>query len=152
MSEKSCALTGHRFLPKDFDENRLSEELKMLIGTGYTYFYCGMAEGFDLCALKVLVALKDTYPIKVEACVPYKGQENYFSAEMKKLYRELILKCDETTVFFDHYTEGSFLIRNRYMVDKADCVYSYCTRNTGGTAYTVRYAESKGKTVVRALL
>ncbi len=152
MSEKACALTGHRVLPADFNEKQLSKELEDLIKEGYTYFYCGMAEGFDLIALKILLSLKETYPIKIEACVPYTGQENYFSAEMKRLYRELILKCDEQTVFFQHYTEGSFLLRNRYMVDKSDCVYSYCTRSTGGTAYTVRYAESKGKTVIRALL
>ena len=102
--------------------------------------------------MKILVSFKKTYPVKIEACVPYKGQENYFSAQMKTLYRELILQCDETTVFFDRYTDGSFLIRNRYMVDKADIVFSYCTRNTGGTAYTLRYAESKGKKVIHALL
>ena len=147
-----CALTGHRVLPKDFDENRLLEELELLIGTGYTYFYCGMAEGFDLRALKTLVDFKKRYPIKIEACVPHGGQENRFSAEMKALYRKLIQRCDETTVFFEKYTDGCFLVRNRYMVDNSDCVYAYCLRNTGGTAYTVRYAESKGKKVIRALL
>lgn len=148
----SCALTGHRVLEKNFDEKKLSEELESLIKEGYTYFYCGMAEGFDLRALKVLVNLKKQYPIKIEACVPYKGQENHFSFETKSLYQSLIRACDERTVFFEKYTDGCFLIRNRYMVEKADCVYAYCKRNTGGTAYTVRYAESKGKTVVRALL
>lgn len=152
MSEKTCALTGHRVLPADFNENQLFCELENIVKEGYTYFYCGMAEGFDLLALKVLLSLKENYPIKIEACVPYTGQENHFSAEMKRLYRECILKCDEKTVFFPHYTEGSFLIRNRYMVDHADFVYAYCLRNTGGTAYTVRYAESKGKKVMRALL
>ncbi len=152
MNKTACALTGHRVLPANFNEQKLSEELENLIKDGCYYFYCGMAEGFDLCALKILVSFKKTYPIKIEACVPYKGQENYFSAQMKTLYRELILQCDETTVFFDRYTDGSFLIRNRYMVDKADIVFSYCTRNTGGTAYTLRYAESKGKKVIHALL
>ena len=152
MNKTACALTGHRVLPVNFNVQKLSEELEDLIKDGCSYFYCGMAEGFDLCALKILVSFKKTYPIKIEACVPYKGQENYFSAQMKALYRELILQCDETTVFFDRYTEGSFLIRNRYMVDKADVVFSYCTRNTGGTTYTVRYAESKGKKVIHALL
>ena len=150
MNKTACALTGHRVLPANFNEQKLSEELENLIKDGCYYFYCGMAEGFDLCALKILVSFKKTYPVKIEACVPYKG--NYFSAQMKTLYRELILQCDETTVFFDRYTDGSFLIRNRYMVDKADIVFSYCTRNTGGTAYTLRYAESKGKKVIHALL
>lgn len=148
----SCALTGHRVLPANFDEKKLSEELESLIKEGYTYFYCGMAEGFDLIALKALIDLKKHYSIKIEACVPHRGQENHFSAEMKTLYRSLFSQCDETSVFFEKYTEGCFLICNRYMVDKSDCIYAYCTRNTGGTAYTVRYAESKGKKIVRALL
>lgn len=147
-----CALTGHRVIPKDFNENQLSKELEILINTGYTYFYCGMAEGFDLCTLKILVDLKKQYPIQIEACIPHRGQENHFSAEMKVLYKSLIQECDERTVFFEKYTDGCFLVRNRYMVDNADCVYAYCLRNTGGTAYTVRYAKSKGKTVIHALL
>lgn len=148
----ACALTGHRVLPANFNEKKLSEELESLIKEGYTYFYCGMAEGFDLVALKVLADLKKNYPITIEACIPHRGQENKFSAEMKTLYKSLIQECDETSVFFEKYTEGCFLIRNRYMVDKSDCVYAYCKRKTGGTAYTVRYAESKGKKVFRALL
>ncbi|MDE6411523.1 MAG: DUF1273 domain-containing protein [Clostridia bacterium] len=148
----SCALTGHRVLPKDFNEKKLSEELELLIISGYTYFYCGMAEGFDLRALKVLIDLKKQYSIKIEACVPYRGQEKKFSAEMKTLYKSLINACDERTVFFEKYTDGCYLLRNRYMVEKSDCVYAYCTRETGGTAYTVRYAKSKGKSIVRALL
>ena len=149
---KKCALTGHRSLPADFDESRLTNELEALVRSGYTYFYCGMAEGFDLTALKALFHLKRRYPIKIEACVPYKGQENRFSFEMKRLYRELLPECDKTTVFFDHYKDGCFLVRNRYMADGADCVFAYCLRETGGTAYTVRYAESRGKPVVRAML
>lgn len=148
----ACALTGHRILPADFDEKKLSKELENLINEGYTYFYCGMAEGFDLRALKALIELKTRCSIKIEACVPHRGQENRFSAEMKALYKDLIQQCDETSVFFDNYTEGCFLIRNRYMVDKADCVYAYCKRKNGGTAYTVRYAESKGKKVIFSLL
>lgn len=152
MNKGFCALTGHRVLPADFNEKQLLSELESLIKEGYTFFYCGMAEGFDLLALKALLTLKEIYPIEIEACVPYTGQERSFSAEMKALYRTLIDKCDKKTVFFEKYTDGCFLIRNRYMVDNADCIYAYCLRNTGGTAYTVRYAESKNKKVIRALL
>lgn len=152
MKPLACALTGHRVLPKDFDEKRLSDELEAFIGEGYSLFFCGMAEGFDLVALKALISLRARYSFEIEACVPYRGQENRFSSEMKALYRALLPECDRETVFFDRYTDGCFLVRNRYMVDGADCVYAYCLRETGGTAYTVRYAKSKGKTVRFALL
>ena len=38
--------------------------------------------------------------------------------------------------------------RNRYLVDNSSLCICYLTRQTGGTAYTVRYAESKGVTVL----
>lgn len=148
MKHLSCALTGHRVLPETFDESLLKNELETLVKEGYLYFYCGMAEGFDLLSLKALLSLKESFPIEIEACIPYHGQENHFSAAMKELYRELLPKCDKKTVFFDRYTDGCFLVRNRYMVDRCDCVFSYCMKETGGTAYTVRYALSKGKKVV----
>lgn len=152
MKPRVCALTGHRVLPCDFDEKRLYRELEALIGEGFSLFFCGMAEGFDLVALKTLFALKERYPVEIEACVPYRGQESRFSSEMKALYLRYLPECDRKTVFFDRYTDGCFLVRNRYMVDGADCVYAYCLRDTGGTAYTVRYAKSKGKPVRFALL
>ena len=33
------------------------------------------------------------------------------------------------------------------MVDNADIVIAYCTRNSGGTAYTLGYAKEKGKEI-----
>lgn len=152
MKPLACALTGHRVLPENFNEEKLLSELEALILEGYQTFYCGMAEGFDLLALKALFRLKEKYPLEIEACVPYRGQEKRFSAEMKALYLSLLPACDRVTVFFERYTDGCYLVRNRYMVNEADCVFAYCTRQTGGTAYTLRYAESKKKRVVRALL
>lgn len=152
MKPLSCALTGHRVLPENFSEQKLLSELENLVSEGYTSFYCGMAEGFDLLALKALVLLKEKYPLEIEACVPYRGQEKSFSVEMKTLYQTLLPKCDRVTVFFERYTDGCYLVRNRYMVNEADCVFAYCTRQKGGTAYTLRYAESKKKRIVRAIL
>lgn len=72
--EKVCALTGHRDLA-DFDENALAYELESLVKEGYTAFLCGMAQGFDLLALKLLAALKQKRTLYLEACIPFEGQE-----------------------------------------------------------------------------
>lgn len=141
---KACALTGHRDLPEKFDKNAVYDELERFLRDGYDYFYCGMAQGFDLTALECLVTLRKKYRFRVEACIPYAGQEEYFSQKEKALYRSLIGWCDKVTVLCDGYREGCFLIRDRYMVDGADAVLAYCKRETGGTAYTVRYAQKKG--------
>ena len=143
-----CALTGHRKLPDYFDRKLLFDELEALVKSGYTTFFCGMAMGFDLLALQFLVELKERYPLYLEACVPFKGQENSFSGADRLLYRELITKCDFVTVLFDEYKNGCFLVRDRYMVDCADTLFAYCTKTSGGSAYTVRYAKQTGREVI----
>lgn len=144
----SCALTGHRTLPLDFNENSLLNKLEELIEKGCKRFYCGMAQGFDLLSLKCLVHLKQRYDFSIEACIPYVGQERGYSSADRALYRELLKSCDERTVFFESYRDGCFLIRNRYMVDNADTVLAYCLKHTGGTAYTANYAIKKGVPVI----
>ena len=147
MKGGSCALTGHRELPDGLDRKLLFEELENLIREGYEYFFCGMAEGFDLLALGLLIELKDRYDFYVEACVPFEGQERTFSEENRQKYFDLLARCDRETVLFDGYRKGCFLARDRYMVDLCDVVLAYCTKTTGGTYYTVSYAESKRKQI-----
>ena len=146
---KSCALTGHRELPSDFNKNVLYDTLEELIQEGCDHFLCGMAAGFDLLALDCLVSLKQKYKFTIEACIPFEGQEKGFSFAEKWKYRTLIDWCDKKTVFFERYQNGCYLVRDRYMVDGADVVLAYCTRDTGGTAYTVRYAKEKNVPVIR---
>ena len=141
--EKVCALTGHRDL-EGFDENALAYELESLVKEGYTAFLCGMAQGFDLLALKLLAALKQKRTLYLEACIPFEGQEKSFSAETRKLYHELLNVCDRKTVLFPSYCTGCYLARDRYMVDCADLVLAHCEKQTGGTAYTVNYARKRG--------
>ena len=40
------------------------------------------------------------------------------------------------------------LKRDRYMVDNSDIVVAYLTKSSGGTYYTVKYANEKGVKVV----
>ena len=98
-----CALTGHRELPENFDVNRLYDLLEAAVRDGYDTFYCGMARGFDLIALDCLVALGRKYPLRLIACIPYEGQENSFSFETKKKYRDLLEWCDEKIVLYPAY-------------------------------------------------
>ena len=145
MSErqKLVALTGHREL-HNFDENARAYELESLVAEGYTGYLCGMAQGFDLLALKLLVALKCKTPLYLEACIPFEGHEKSFSAAKRQLYNDLLEACDKKTVLFPAYTAASYLARDRYMVDCADLVLAHLEKETGGTAYTVKYAQKKG--------
>ena len=142
-----CALTGHRDLPENFDVNKLYDLLEQTILDGYDTFYCGMARGFDLLALDCLVSLGRKYHLKLIACIPYIGQERSFPQEEKERYQKLLEWCDEKKVLNAYYFNGCCQIRDRYMVDEADLVVAYCTKDKGGTAYTVSYADKQGKEI-----
>ena len=143
----TCALTGHRRLPANFDKVALYEALEAMIIRGCDRFLCGMARGFDLEALECLTRLRKKYPIALVACIPYRGQESGFPEREKEKYRALLKQCDERVYLSGEYSQGCLLARDRYMVDRADVLLAYCTRKTGGTAYTVRYAAEKGVAV-----
>ncbi len=145
---KTCALTGHRELPAAFDRNRLYDGLEELIRGGCDRFLCGMARGFDLTALACLADLKEKYKISLVACIPFAGQERGFCERDRREYLRLLDACDEKIVLCEEYRAGCLLARDRYMADRADVVYAYCTRTEGGAAYTVSYARKKGVKVV----
>ena len=147
--KKTCALTGHRELPADFDKYALYDALEKQIVNGCDTFLCGMAEGFDLLALECLISLRQKYRIFTEACIPFAGRERLFtSAKEKALYFDLLNACDRQTVVSDKYFKGVFLVRDRYMVDNCDEVFAYCKKESGGTFYTVSYAKSKNIPVI----
>ena len=146
---KSCALTGHRSLPEAFDANAVYHRLEELIKDGCDTFFFFLAQGFDLLALECLADLKKKYPVFIEACIPFEGQERNYSEEEKQKYNRLLDWCDRKTVLYETYCRGCFLARDRYMADCADVVLAYCVKETGGTAYTVRYAEKKQIPVIR---
>ena len=66
----------------------------------------------------------------------------------KKKYYEINGVADEVKCLSDKYYNGCMHIRNRYMVDNTDVCIAYITKETGGTASTVRHAKNKGKPVI----
>ena len=140
----TCALTGHRNLPPSFDRNVLYDDLEEIVKAGYDNFLCGMAWGFDLAALECLVELRQKYRFCITAYVPFDGQEEKFPPAEKKRYKELMSWCDVVRILYPAYQNGCYLKRDRMMIDRADLLYAYCTRSTGGSAYTVKYANARG--------
>lgn len=137
---KSCVFTGHRGLGADFSEEALILAVEGVIARGVTDFYNGMAVGFDLAAAEVVLKLKKKYPqIRLIACIPCYNQEKHYDDKDKKRYAKLVKKADERVQLADEYYTGCMLVRDKYMVERADIMITYCKRNTGGTAYTVRH-------------
>ena len=146
---QSCAFTGHRTLGKGVTRKRVQVEIEKLVKGGITTFYCGLARGFDMLAAEATIELKKIYPnIRLIGCVPCVGQEKYYELLEKQRYDNIMQACDEVVVLFEKYTPWCFHKRNDYMCEKADMVFAYLTKDTGGTAYTVRAFERAGKKIV----
>ena len=140
----TCAFTGHRQLNKDFSPQKLFTEIEKLIQLGVRDFYNGMAMGFDLLAAECVLLFKKKDPsIRLIACIPCYGQEKYFSEEDKARYIHLLKVADEKLILSENYYQGCMQVRDQYMIDHADTVLAYCTKDTGGAAYTVRYCQRK---------
>lgn len=146
--EKTCAFTGHREIKEKIDTEYLSLVMQAFIDEGYDTFISGMAVGFDMLAAEIMIKLKQTNPhIKLVACVPCSGQSRYYSEEEKSKYEEILKHCDKLITVSDHYYTGCMQARDRYMVDNSSLVVAYKRRSSGGTYYTVKYAEKKNKKI-----
>ncbi len=142
-----CSFTGHRDM-KEFSEELFVKTLEHLIqNEKVDVFYDGMARGFDLYAAKKVIELKKKYPrIGLVACIPYGGQIEGMKGGDREIYEWVLENCDDIRVLSPVYYAGCLLARNRYMVDNSSIVFAhYREGERGGTYYTLKYAESKGK-------
>ncbi len=141
---RSCAFTGHRVLEKDFSQKALKKAVEYFLLQGVELFYNGMAAGFDLIAAETVLKFKKKYPsIKLIACIPCYNQERNFSEKDKKRYAAILKKADEKIYVSETYFSGCMQKRDRYMADRADTLVAYLKKETGGTAYTVKYFQKK---------
>jgi uncharacterized phage-like protein YoqJ len=147
--EKTCAITGHRFIKEDIDFIELKEVFIDLIKKGIDTYLIGMAVGFDTLCYKILEKLKEDYQIKLVACVPCINQDRNFTPLQKKVYRDMLKKADVTIYVSTEYTPYCMQKRNMFMVDNSSVLVSYLRENKGGTYNTVKYAEKNKKKIIR---
>ena len=106
--------------------------------------YCGMALGFDLLAAERVIEFKAKYPgVQLIACIPCAGQCEKYSPSNQKRYAEILKNCDEQVCLSEFYFKGCMHARNRYMVERADCMIAYIQKEEGGTAFTVKLFRKK---------
>ncbi len=151
MKELICAFTGHREIPgEDLEKikNFTKKTVDLLISRGVTEFICGGAVGYDMLCAEIILEAKKYAPVRLTVAVPCRGQERYYSYADRERYGNIMENADEKVVLSDHYYNGCMQVRNRYMVNRADFLVSYCTRASGGTYYTKNYAEKCGKYVI----
>ena len=144
---KTCCVTGHRQLPAEqlaLIESELRRLIRQAIADGYDTFISGMAGGADQIFARLIVEAKAEYPVRLEAAIPYAAR----TKSRDLVFQSLLAQCDDVTVVCEQYSSGCFFARNRYLVDRSDAVIAvYDGRKSGGSYYTIQYAESRGREI-----
>ena len=144
MREQTCCFTGHRDIPpelKPYIAKQLERILRNLIGEGIRYFGSGGARGFDLMAADAVLQFKKEFPhIRLIMVLPCRDQTRGWRGEDLRHYERVLSQADKVVYVQEEYTPGCMQKRNRHLVDNSFVCVAYCTREYGGTAYTVRYA------------
>lgn len=152
--EKTVCFTGHRELkePRDTLFPKVYETVELLIHRGYCYFGAGGARGFDALAAEVVLALKEKYPhIHLILVLPFKMQYSHeygWSMEDVIQHQQHKKRASKVVYTQETYSAGCYYKRNRHLVDFSGICVCYQYKNTGGTAYTTKYAREQGVKVI----
>ena len=155
MREDVCCFTGHRVIHAD-KKQRIHDNLQQcvydMIQKGVIFFAAGGALGFDTMAALVVLEWKKVYPqIRLVLVLPCEDQMRGWSKEDVDLYRFIFEKADMVIYTAKTYTKGCMHRRNRHLVDiSGHCIY-YLEKKSGGTAYTVDYAQQNGLQLVSVM-
>ncbi len=148
MKERTACFTGHRtipFLQRHKIEKRTEESIIEAIEQGYRFFGAGGALGFDTLAAQTVLRMRKTYPqIKLILVLPCLSQARGWRPEDIAEYERIKAAADKVVYTSQEYTRDCMFKRNRHLVDNSSLCIAYLTENSGGTAYTVDYARSKG--------
>ena len=152
VRNQTCCFTGHRIIPRDqlnVVQERLKNAILSSIHAGYRYFGAGGALGFDTLAAQQVLALKKVYPnIKLILVLPCKSQARGWHQDDIDVYERIKASADKVVYTSENYFSGCMHKRNRHLVDNSSLCICYLTENSGGTHYTVRYAEQNALDIV----
>lgn len=159
-NQKTACFTGHRpekIFSTDADldiklallKRNIRIQIECAIDDGYINFISGMARGTDIFFAELVLYLKQRHPeIKLICALPFPGQGSGFSQKWRGRYNAIIDRCDEKVAVCESYSKQSYIIRNKYMVDRSQRVIAVYNGAPGGTAGTVSYAKSKNREII----
>ena len=80
--------------------------------------------------------------------LPCRDQTRGWKEADVRRYREILSRADKVVYTAEHYSPGCMHRRNRHLMDNSSVCVAYCTRQTGGSAYTAQYARQRGLRLV----
>ncbi|MBE6936782.1 MAG: DUF1273 domain-containing protein [Ruminococcaceae bacterium] len=159
----SCCFTGHRpekmpfaVSPYSYDyfqfQKKLEQVIQNVILSGYHHFITGMSRGMDLWAAECVLNFRRAYShVTLEAAIPFPGQADRWREEDRRVYRQVLERCDSSVTLSPVYSAGCMQQRNCYMVDHASLVIAAFDGSAGGTKNTCDYAARCGVPVENIL-
>lgn len=149
---QTCCFTGHRQLPSEERTeiaDRTERVIEALYQKGVRYFGAGGALGFDTLAAQTVIRLRKKCPgMKLILVLPCQTQTRGWKPEDVAEYERIKVQANKVIYTSQQYTPGCMHKRNRHLVDNSGVCICYLTRDSGGTAYTVRYAEEQGLEII----
>ena len=150
--EQACCFTGHREIPPDKRVeivNRLEQTIISLYKQGIRTYEAGGALGFDTLAAQAVLRLRGNYPdMKLILVLPCLTQTRGWRSEDIAEYECIKAHADQVVYTGQQYTRGCMHRRNRYLVNHSNVCVCYLDKDSGGTAYTVRYAKKHNFVVI----
>lgn len=145
----SCTFAGHREVYQAKLDERIETEIdKLLLTDNEFVFYPGGMGDFDKKCASAVRAAKRKYPqkkISLVLVLPYMSNRlNTDKEYYEYYYDEIIIPAELVGV---HY-KSAITMRNRWIIDRVDCLIAFVYRNFGGALETVKYAWKQGKTII----
>lgn len=162
--ENTIAVTGLRkyklcWDTQQYNQNEqkmidlLEQYLEKYINKGFVNFLSGMANGSDIIFAKAVINLKNKYPhILLHGIIPFLNQNKYYSNEDKKIYDDLIKKCDTIRIISVEYSANCYKIRNEFLVKNSSVLLAITYNiemHRSGTTQTINMAIKNGVGVVK---
>ena len=148
---QTCCFTGHREIPEGEEAKiraRVKSRIDQLIIEGVLYYGVGGALGFDTMMAEYMIERrKRDKRIKIIEVLPFPEYRSRWTEDQKRKAAMVDAQMDKIVYCSEKGSREAYLGRDRHLVDCSGYCISYCTRSYGGTAYTVKYARSKGLTV-----
>ena len=152
MKSHTCCFTGHREIPPE-KRAEIAKQLEQVIVNLYQrdvrFYGAGGARGFDCLAAQTVLRLQESCPdMKLILVLPCLTQTRSWRPEDIAEYERIKAQADKVVYTARQYTRGCMFKRNRHLVDNSSVCVCYLTKDSGGTAYTVDYAEKKGLEII----
>lgn len=145
----SCTFAGHREVYGRNVESSIEIAIESILKKDNSFvFYSGDMGEFDKMCSAAVRAAKRRHPkldIKLMVVLPYMmAKVNTDKDFYKNLYDEIIISMELS----DAHYKSAITKRNRWIIDRSDCLIAYVYRDFGGAYATLKYACRMEKEII----